>query len=61
VAARLEALEWRNNPSIQIRAEKSLGDKRVEVMPRRLIIMVAQERKGLSPLLPLDPDKSQVC
>jgi Chaperone of endosialidase len=33
VAARLEALELRNNPSIQIRAEKSLGDKRVEVMP----------------------------
>jgi hypothetical protein len=33
VAARLEALELRNNPSIQITAEKSLGDQRVDVMP----------------------------
>jgi hypothetical protein len=33
LVARLEALELRQNPSIQITAEKSLGDKRVEVMP----------------------------
>jgi hypothetical protein len=33
VAARLEALELRQNPSIQITAEKSLGDKMVNVMP----------------------------
>ena len=34
VAARLEALELRQqNHSIQITAEKSLGDKRVNVMP----------------------------
>jgi hypothetical protein len=33
VAARLEALELRQNPSIQLTAEKSLGDKTVEVMP----------------------------
>ena len=33
VAARLEALELRRNHSIQITAEKSLGDKMVDVMP----------------------------
>ena len=33
VAARLEALELRQNPSIQITAEKSLGAKMVDVMP----------------------------
>jgi Tfp pilus assembly protein PilV len=33
VAARLEALELRKNHSIQITAEKSLGDKMVELMP----------------------------
>jgi hypothetical protein len=33
VAARLEALELRTNPSIQITAEKSRGSKRVDVMP----------------------------
>jgi hypothetical protein len=33
VAARLEALELRNNHSIQITAEKSLGDQMVDVMP----------------------------
>ena len=33
VAARLEALELRHNHSIQISAEKSLGDKMVDVMP----------------------------
>jgi hypothetical protein len=33
VAARLEALELRQKHSIQITAEKSLGDKTVEVMP----------------------------
>jgi Fe2+ transport system protein FeoA len=33
VAARLEALELRQNPSIQITAEKSLGDPMVNVMP----------------------------
>ena len=33
VAARLEALELRQNPSIQIAAEKSLGDPMVNVMP----------------------------
>ena len=33
VAARLEALELRQNHSIQITAEKSLGDKMVDVMP----------------------------
>jgi 3-deoxy-D-manno-octulosonate 8-phosphate phosphatase KdsC-like HAD superfamily phosphatase len=33
VAARLEALELRKNPSIQITAEKSLGDKMVDVIP----------------------------
>ena len=31
--SRLEALELRQNPSIQITAGKSLGDKVVEVMP----------------------------
>jgi hypothetical protein len=34
VAARLEALELRNNHSIQITAEKSLGDQMVDVMPQ---------------------------
>jgi predicted DNA-binding ArsR family transcriptional regulator len=33
VAARLESLELRKNDSIQITAEKSLGDKMVNVMP----------------------------
>ena len=33
VAARLEALELRNHLSIQITAEKSLGDKMIDVMP----------------------------
>jgi hypothetical protein len=33
VAARLEALEWRTNPSLQITAEQSRGGKRVDVMP----------------------------
>jgi Chaperone of endosialidase len=33
VAARVEALELRKNHSIQITAEKSLGDKMVDVMP----------------------------
>ena len=33
VAARLEALELRQNPSIKITAEKSLGDPMVNVMP----------------------------
>jgi hypothetical protein len=33
LAARLEALELRKNQSIQITAEKSLGDKVVEAMP----------------------------
>ena len=33
VAARLEALELQKNHSIQTTAEKSLGDKRVDVMP----------------------------
>ena len=33
VAARLEALELRKNDSIQITAEKSLGDKTVDKMP----------------------------
>ena len=33
VAARLEALELRQNPAIQITAEKSLIDKMVDVMP----------------------------
>jgi hypothetical protein len=33
LATRLEALELRRNPSIQITVEKSLGDKRVDVMP----------------------------
>jgi len=33
LAARLEALEMRTNPSIQIAAEKSLGDQMVDVMP----------------------------
>ena len=33
MAARLEALELRHNHSIQITAEKSRGDKRVEVRP----------------------------
>ena len=33
LAARLEALESRQNPSIQITAEKSLGGKLVNVMP----------------------------
>ena len=33
VAARLEALELRKNHPIQITAEKSLGDKMVDVMP----------------------------
>ena len=33
VAARLEALELRQNPSIQIAAEKVLGDKMVDVIP----------------------------
>jgi Fe2+ transport system protein FeoA len=33
VAARLEALELRKNHSIQITAEKSLGDPMVDVMP----------------------------
>ena len=31
--SRLEALELRKNHSIQITAEKNLGDKRVDVMP----------------------------
>jgi hypothetical protein len=30
--SRLEALELRNNHSIQLTAEKSLGDKTVDVM-----------------------------
>jgi len=33
VAARLEALELRQNPSIQITAGKSLGEKMADVMP----------------------------
>jgi hypothetical protein len=33
VAARLEALELGQNPSIKITAEKSLGGKMVDVMP----------------------------
>ena len=33
VAARLEALELRQTPSIQIAAEKGLGDQMVDVMP----------------------------
>ena len=33
VAARLEGLDLQKNPSIQITAEKSLGDKMVNVMP----------------------------
>jgi hypothetical protein len=33
VAARLEALELQKNQSIQIKAEKSLGDKIVDLMP----------------------------
>jgi len=33
LAARLEALELRQNHSIQIAAEKSLGDKMVDVIP----------------------------
>ena len=33
VAARLEALELRQNPSIQITAEKSLRNEMVELMP----------------------------
>ena len=33
VAARLEGLELQKNPSIQITAEKSVGDKIVNVMP----------------------------
>jgi trimeric autotransporter adhesin len=33
IAARLEALEWRQNPSLQITAENSRGSKRVDVMP----------------------------
>ena len=33
VAARLEALELRKNPSIQITAENSRGSTRVDVMP----------------------------
>jgi hypothetical protein len=33
VVARLETLELRNNHSIQTAAEKSLGDKMVDVMP----------------------------
>jgi len=33
VAARLEALGLRKNLSIQITAEKSLGDKMIDVVP----------------------------
>src|SRR5215467_3047562 len=33
VAERLETLELRKNPSVQVTAEKSLGDKIVDVMP----------------------------
>jgi hypothetical protein len=33
MAARLEALELRQNPSIQITTEKSLGDPMVNEMP----------------------------
>ena len=33
VAARLEALELQKNPSLQITAEKSLGDQMIDVMP----------------------------
>jgi hypothetical protein len=33
VAARLEALELRNSPSIQITTEKSLGNQTVDIMP----------------------------
>ena len=33
VVARLEALELRQNPAIQLSAEKSLGGKMVDVMP----------------------------
>ena len=33
VVARLEALELRKNPSIHITAEKSLGDKMVDLLP----------------------------
>jgi trimeric autotransporter adhesin len=33
VAARLEALEWRTNPALQITAEQSRGSKRGDVIP----------------------------